>query len=136
MPIGIFISQTVLLAGDVMTLVASAKTAATKAAKREQAAKAMLQEERAGRRRHLHQAALKVLEQQDSFASGAIPLLMSVAVLDNLIVRVEKARLEQDACDNALIHVKANFGGLPYTVHGLAASFYEYSVLEYVGTQL
>ena len=135
-----FVTNRVLMRGDVFTLVASAKTAAAEAARREQAAKAMLQEERAGRRRHLHQAALRVIEEQDNFASGAIPLMMSVVILDDLIARVEVARLGQDAdgdADNdALIHVNASFGGLSYTVHGLAADFYEHSVSEYRGTAL
>ena len=76
-----FVTNKALMAGDIMSLVASAKTVAADTTRREPAARDLLQEERGGRRRHLHQAALRVVEQQDVFVCNAVPLLMSVVVL-------------------------------------------------------
>ena len=134
------VTNRVLKWGDVFTQVSVARAAATEAARSKQAAKAMLEEERAGRRRHLFLAAFKIIEKQDEVASGAIPVMMSVVMIDDLMARVELALLGQqadgDADNGALIHVNASFGGVtvPYTVRGTKAEFYSHSVSEFVAT--
>ena len=132
------VTNRVLKRGDVFTQVSMARAAATEAARNKRAAKAMLGEERAGRRRHLFLAALKVIEKQDEVATRAIPVMMSVVMTDDLMARVGMALLGQqadgDADDEALIHVVASFGGVPHTVRRTKAGFYAHSVSEFVAT--
>ena len=83
-------------------------------------------------------SAIKVLELRDVFATGAIPVMRSVVVQTGLMARVEASRRRQqedEALDiNALIHVYAGFGGVPYTIRGVAAGYYTQSTSEFIAT--
>jgi hypothetical protein len=109
-----------------------------RAAKRKQEAQAELAKERTVRSRQTLASAIKVLELRDVFATGAKPVMRSVVVQTGLMARVEAAwrRQQEDGVleVNALIHVYAGFGGVPYTIRGVGAGYYTQSTSEFVAT--
>ena len=121
------VTHKVLQRGDIFVRVSEVKMTLARIAQRKQEAQAELAKEKVVRKRHLHASAIKVLELQDVFATGAIPVMRSVVVQTGLNMRVEAALRRQqvdEALDvNALIHVYASFGGVSYTVRGVAPGY-------------